>query len=67
MLNQLTPNVHVVKASDISMEHFDSYRMTNPILVGLAIAQGLLPLKKDTVKGLLRGNAKEALELGIKS
>ena len=67
MLNQLTPNVYVANASDISMEHFNSYRMTNPVLVGLAIAQGMLPLKKDTVKSLLKGNAKEALELGFKS
>ncbi|MFC1906330.1 2-oxoacid:acceptor oxidoreductase family protein [Chloroflexota bacterium] len=67
MLHQLTPHVYVVNASDMSMEHFGSYRMTNPILVGLALARGLLPLKKDTVKSLLQGNAKEALELNFQS
>lgn len=67
MLHQLTPHVYVANASDMSMEHFGSYRMTNPILVGRALARGLLPLKKDTVKSLLQGNAKEALELGFQS
>lgn len=67
MLHQLTPHVYMANASDMSMEHFGSYRMTNPILVGLALARGLLPLKKDTVKSLLQGNAKEALELGFQS
>lgn len=67
MLHQLTPHVYVANASDMSMEHFGSYRMTNPILVGLALARGLLLLKKDTVKSLLQGNAKEALELGFQS
>jgi indolepyruvate ferredoxin oxidoreductase beta subunit len=64
MLQQLTPHVYVVNASDMSMKHFGSYRMTNPVLVGLALARGLLPLKKDSVKSLLKGVATEALELG---
>ncbi len=67
MLHQLTPSVYVANASAMSMEHFDSYRMTNPILVGLALARGLLPLKKDTMESLLQGKAKEALELGFQS
>ena len=67
MLQQLTPHVYVVNASDMSMQHFGSYRTTNPVLVGQALARGLLPLKKDTVKGLLEGVAKEALELGFQS
>ncbi len=67
MLHQLTPHVHVANASDMSMKHFGSYHMTNPILVGLALTRGLLPLKKDTVKSLLQGDAKDALELGLQS
>jgi indolepyruvate ferredoxin oxidoreductase beta subunit len=67
MLHQVTFHVYVVNASDMSMKHFGSYRTTNPILVGLALARGLLPLKKDTVKSLLRGVAKDALELGFQS
>lgn len=66
-LSQITPHVHVVNASDMSMKCFDSYRMTNPVLVGLALARGLLPLKKDTVKSQLHGVAKDALELGFQS
>jgi len=66
-LHQLTPHVYVANASEMSMKHFGAYLTTNPILVGLALALGLLPLKKDTVKGLLRGDAKDALELGFKS
>jgi len=67
MLQQLTPHVHVFNASEMSMQHFGSYRTTNPVLVGLAFARGLLPLKKDTVKNLLKGVAKDALELGFQS
>jgi Pyruvate/2-oxoacid:ferredoxin oxidoreductase gamma subunit len=59
--------VYVVNASDMSMQHFGSYRTTNPVLVGLALARGLLPLKKDTVKSLLKGVAIDALELGYES
>ena len=67
MLQQLTPHVNPVNASDMSMEHFGTYRMTNPILVGLALARGMLPLKKDSVKRLMKGDAKEALEVGFRS
>ena len=65
MLQQLTPHVYPVNASDMSMEHFGSYRMTNPILVGLSIARGILPLKMDSVKSLMKGNTRDALELGF--
>ena len=65
MLQQLTPHVYPVNASDMSMEHFGSYRMTNPILVGLAIARGILPLKMESVKSLMKGNAGDALEFGF--
>ena len=67
LLHQLTRHVYVANASDISMEYFGSYSMTNPVLVGLTLARGLLPLKKDTVKSLLQGDAKDALELGFQS
>jgi indolepyruvate ferredoxin oxidoreductase beta subunit len=67
LLHELTPHVYVVNASDISMKHFGSYRMTNPILVGIALAHGLLPLKRDSVNGLLKGRAKDALELGLQN
>ena len=67
MLHQLTPHVYVVNASDMSMKHFATYRTTNPVLVGLALARGLLPLKKNTVKSLLHGVAREALELGYQN
>jgi indolepyruvate ferredoxin oxidoreductase beta subunit len=67
MLHQVTPHVYVLDASDMSMKHFGSYRTTNPILVGLALARGLLPLKKETVETLLQGVAKEALELGFQT
>jgi indolepyruvate ferredoxin oxidoreductase beta subunit len=66
-LHKVTPHVYVVNASQMSMNHFDSYRMTNPILVGIAFALELLPLKKDTVKGLLKGKDKDALELGLQN
>ena len=64
MLQQLTQHVYPVNASDMSMEHFGSYRMTNPILVGMAISRGILPLKMESVKSLMKGNAGDALELG---
>jgi Pyruvate/2-oxoacid:ferredoxin oxidoreductase gamma subunit len=64
-LHQLTPHLYVTNASDTSMKHFGSYRMTNPILVGLAIVQGLLPLHEDTVLSLLQGDAKDAFEFGL--
>ena len=67
MLRQITPQMHVVDASGLSMRHFGSYRTTNPILVGIALAKGLLPLKKDHLKCLLQGDAKEALEVGFQS
>jgi len=67
MLQQLTPHVYMFNASEMSMKNFGSYRATNPVLVGLALARGLLPLKKDTVKSLLQGVAKDALELGFQS
>ncbi len=67
MLQKLTAHVHVVNASDMSMKHFGSYRATNPILVGQALARGLLPLRKDTVRGLLQGDDRKALELGFQS
>lgn len=67
MLQKLTAHVHAVSASDMSMKHFGSYRTTNPILVGQALARGLLPLRKDTVRGLLQGDDRRALELGFQS
>ena len=67
MLHRLTPHVHVFNASEMSMQHFGSYRTTNPVLVGLALARDLLPLKKDTVKSLLKGVARDAFELGFQS
>jgi len=67
MLHKLTPHVLVVNASDMSMKHFGTYRATNPVLVGMALARGLLPLKKDTVENLLQGVARKALELGFQS
>jgi indolepyruvate ferredoxin oxidoreductase beta subunit len=67
MLQQITSHVHAVNASEISMRHFGTYRTTNPILVGLALAKGLLPLKRQTVMGLLQGKAEEALEVGFQS
>jgi indolepyruvate ferredoxin oxidoreductase beta subunit len=63
-LHQLTSNVHVSNASELSMRNFGSYRLTNPIMVGQALALGVLPLKIDTVKNLLQGKAKDALKLG---
>jgi len=51
----------------MSMKHFGSYRATNHILVGLALSWGILPLQKDTLKSSLKGDAKDALELGLKS
>jgi len=65
MLQQLTQHVYPVNASDMSMEHFGSYRMTNQILVGLAIARGILPLKMESVKSLMKGNTGDALEFGF--
>ena len=66
-LNQLTQKVYTAQASDISMKHFGSYLATNPVLVGMALAWKLLPLKKKLVKRLLKGDAAAALELGFKS
>jgi len=67
MLHQITPHVYVANASVISMEHFGSYRMTNPLLVGMALSLGMLSFRKDTVKSLLQMDTKEALELGFNS
>lgn len=67
MLHQITPQVHAVNASAMSMKHFGTYQTTNPVLVGLALSLGLLPLKKETVKSLLEGKAKEALDVGFQS
>ena len=65
-LKQLTPSVHVFDASDVSFKHFGTYRTTNPILVGLALARGLLPLEKESIASLLEGDAREAFELGLR-
>jgi indolepyruvate ferredoxin oxidoreductase beta subunit len=67
MLRTLTPHVYVFNASEMSMKKFGTYRNTNPVLVGVALARGLLPLKKETLESLLRGAAREALELGFQS
>jgi len=66
-LKQLTSRVYMAHASDMSLKTFGSYRTTNSLLVGMALSWGLLPLRKNTVKGLLEGNAKEAMELGFLS
>jgi indolepyruvate ferredoxin oxidoreductase beta subunit len=65
-LRQITPLVYVVNASEMSVKNFGTYRMTNPILVGICLAHGFLPLRNDTIKGLLKGKDKDALELGLK-
>jgi indolepyruvate ferredoxin oxidoreductase beta subunit len=67
MLHQLTPHVYVFNASEMSMEKFGTYRNTNPVLVGVALARGLLPLKKETLETLLKGAARDALEYGYRS
>ena len=67
MLHRITPHVYVANASEMSVEHFGSYRMTNPILVGVALALGMLPFRKDTIKSLSQKDAKDALELGFNS
>lgn len=66
-LQQVTPHLYVLDASDMSMQRFGTYRITNAILVGLALARGLLPLKKESVNTLLQGVARDALELGYHS
>jgi indolepyruvate ferredoxin oxidoreductase beta subunit len=67
MLQQVTPHLYVLDASDMSMQRFGTYRTTNAILVGLALARGLLPLKKESVNTVLQGVARDALELGYQS
>lgn len=67
MLRKLTPHVYVLNASDMSMKKFGTYRNTNPVLVGVALARGLLPLKKETLESLLKGATRDALELGYQS
>jgi len=67
MLHKITPHVYVANASEMSLEHFGSYRMTNPILVGVALALDILPFGKDTMKSLLQRDAGDALELGFNS
>ena len=67
LLHQVTPHVYVANASDMSLKYFCSYRTINPLLVGIALARGLLPFQKDIVKSLLQGDAKDALELGFQS
>ena len=64
-LKQITPHVRVVDASKMSMERFGSYLLTNPILLGVALADVHLPVKKETLNDLLtRGRQREALEMG---
>lgn len=65
MLQELTPHVELVEASELSMKHFGTYRMTNPILVGMSLARGMLPLKKESVGRLMKGAALDALELAF--
>jgi indolepyruvate ferredoxin oxidoreductase beta subunit len=67
MLQRVTPHLYVLDASDMSMQRFGTYRTTNAILVGLALARGLLPLKKESVNTVLQGVARDALELGYQS
>jgi len=67
MLRKLTPHVYVLNASDMSMKKYGTYRNTNPVLVGVALARGLLPLKKETLESLLKGATRDALELGYQS
>jgi indolepyruvate ferredoxin oxidoreductase beta subunit len=67
MLRRLTPHVYVLNASEMSMKKFGTYRNTNSVLVGVALALGLLPLKKENVESFLKGSARDALELGYQS
>ena len=64
-LKELTPHIHLARASDMGMEKFGSYVSTNPVLVGMALARGMLPLKKETIAGLLKGKAADAMALGF--
>ena len=66
-LKTLTSHIHLARASDMSLEKFGSYVSTNPILVGMALAWGLLPLKKEIIAGLLKGKALEALAAGFEA
>jgi indolepyruvate ferredoxin oxidoreductase beta subunit len=64
-LKQLTSHIYMAQASEISLKNFGSYVTTNPLLMGMALAWGLLPLKKETIRNLLKGKAEEAFELGL--
>lgn len=67
MLRRVTNKVYALDASQISADNFGTYRWTNPILLGVAIARTALPLKRETVESLLRREEeKNAFSLGLK-
>ena len=64
-ISNITPNIYVVNASDISIKRYNTYRMTNPILLGVAKKMGKLPLKKENILSFLKTDeAKNAFKLG---
>ena len=65
-VRKITDRVYVVNANDISMERYDTYRMANYILLGVALAHIDFPIDVETVEDLLPGPRElEAFRLGL--
>jgi indolepyruvate ferredoxin oxidoreductase beta subunit len=65
-LQQHARHVYPIDASQISMGEFNSYRLTNFILLGVALFQTKFPLKRETFDALLKRNdQKKALRIGF--
>ena len=65
-LKQHARHVYPIGASRISMGEFHSYRLTNFILLGVALFQTEFPLKFETFDAILkRDDQKKALRIGF--
>ena len=65
-LKKITNRVYPVNATEISMERYGSYWMTNAILLGVALACTDIPVSRHTIESLLRSDVeRQALGVGI--
>ena len=65
-LKKITDKVYVLDANELSMERYGSYRMANAMLLGAALEHSDLPIRRETIEGLLSSTQeREALDLGM--
>ena len=65
-LKKITDRLYILNANELSLERYGSYRMTNPMLLGVAMAHSDLPIKQDTIETLVSSKEeRDALEIGM--